>query len=54
MIYIDIERALYGSDHDAEYISRAATLAKGVRALIEAGFEYMTEMSGYKLFRKRK
>ena len=54
MVYIDIERALYGSHKDDEFISRAATSLKGARALIEAGFEYVTDMDGYKLFRRRK
>ena len=54
MIYIDIERALYGSEENAEYISRVATSVKGARSLIEAGFDYITDMDGCKLFRKRK
>ncbi|MCW3977786.1 MAG: hypothetical protein NWE77_07630 [Candidatus Bathyarchaeota archaeon] len=33
--------------------ARAKTV-KGARALLEAGFEYVTDMDSYKLFRKRK
>jgi len=38
----------------SEYITRVAKTVKGVRALLEAGFEYVIEMDGLKLFRKRK
>ena len=54
MVYIDIERALYGEPRDEEFISRATTSVKGARALIEAGFKYVTQVDSYKLFRKRK
>ena len=54
MIYIDIERAVFGDERNAEYITRVAKSVKGARSLIEAGFQYVTEMDGYKLFRKRK
>lgn len=54
MIYIDIEKALYGNHENEEFISRVATSLKGARALLEAGFEYVTDMDGYKLFRKRR
>jgi len=37
-----------------DYISRATRSVAGARALIEAGFQYVTEMDGLKLFRKRK
>jgi len=37
-----------------EYVSRATRSVKGARALIESGFQYITEMDGLKLFRKRK
>lgn len=39
---------------DSEYTTRIAKTVKGARALLEAGFEYITDMEGYKLFRKRK
>ena len=54
MIYIDIEKALYGDHQNDEFISRVATSLKGSRALIEAGFEYVTDIDDYKLFKKRK
>jgi len=53
MKYIDIDRAVYGDHEDDEFVSRVARSLKGARLLIEAGFEYITDMDGYKLFRKR-
>ena len=53
-VYIDLERAVFGDERNAEWISRAANSVKGARSLIEAGFEYVTDVDGYKLFRKRK
>jgi len=39
---------------DDEYHARTATTKEEALKLIEAGFEYVTEMEGLKLFRKRK
>ena len=39
---------------DNEYSTRITKTVKGSRALIEVGFEFVTDMDGYKLFRKRK
>jgi integrase len=39
---------------DDEYHARTATTKEEALKLIEAGFEYITEMDGVKLFRKRK
>ncbi|UCH69771.1 MAG: tyrosine-type recombinase/integrase [Candidatus Bathyarchaeota archaeon] len=39
---------------DEEYIVRVATTVKEACQLLEAGFEYVTEMDDAKLFRKRK
>lgn len=54
MIYINLEQALFQTGDTSEYITRVAKTVKGVRALLEAGFEYVIEMDGVKLFRKRK
>jgi integrase len=40
--------------NDEEYICQGATTKKEAMQLIEAGFEYITEIDGTKLFRKRK
>jgi integrase len=37
-----------------DYLCKAATTVDEARTLIEQGFEYVTEMDGIKLFRKRK
>ena len=53
MTYINIESALYLATTD-DYTCKTATTIKEATNLIEAGFEYITEMNGLKLFRKRK
>ena len=42
------------SIQDDEYVCKAAKTFQEATQLIEGGFEYVTEMEGYKLFRKRK
>jgi integrase len=54
MIYINLEQAHFHAGDSSEYITRVAKTVKGVRALLEASFEYVIEMDGVKLFRKRK
>jgi hypothetical protein len=55
MIYIDIEKAIYGEHENDDFISRGTTSDKGARALSEVGFQYVcTTPSGTMLFRKRK
>lgn len=54
MIYIDIERAVYGQLKDEEFTTRVAHTVEEDRELIEAGFEYVTERQGTKIYRKRK
>lgn len=40
------------SDH--EYTCKVAVSVKEAKALVEAGFEYVTAFDGHRLFRKRK
>ena len=40
--------------NDDEWTCKTANTVKQAKALIEAGFQFVTEMEGYKLFRKRK
>ncbi len=40
--------------NENEYICKVAKTLQEATQLIEAGFEYVTDMDGYKLFRKRK
>jgi hypothetical protein len=37
-----------------DFVCKVAKTLKEASQLIEAGFEYVTEMEGFKLFRKRK
>lgn len=45
---------LLGTSEDEEFTVRCAKSVKEASELIESGFEYVTEMDGIKLFRKRK
>jgi integrase len=53
MVYITIDEALSGAANDEFHSATAATIEEA-RKLIESGFDYVTEISGTKLFRKRK
>jgi len=50
---INIEQALFLQETD-EYHSATATTIQDAQKLIETGFEYITEIDGTKLFKKRK
>ena len=52
LLYIDLEKALFQGE--AEYISKVAKSEKEICSLIEAGFEYVTDFEGAKIFRKAK
>ena len=39
---------------DDDYVSRVGQNVKELCQLVEAGFEYVTDMDGVKVFRKRK
>jgi len=54
MIYINLEQAYFGQTNDDEFTVRVAHNVKEACELIEAGFEYVTDMDGAKIFRKRK
>ena len=45
---------LINNEGDDEYICKAAKTVEQAAELIEAGFEYVCEIDGVKLFRKRK
>ena len=53
IIYINIENALFLTEND-QWTCKTAKNIQEATALIEAGFEYITELDGIKLFRKRK
>ena len=52
LLYIQLEEALFQGE--TNYISKVAKTEKDICVLIEAGFEYVTEFEGSKIFRKRK
>jgi integrase len=52
LLYIQLEDALFQGEQD--YISKVAKTQKDICALIEAGFEYVTEFEGARIFRKPK
>ncbi|HSV48929.1 MAG TPA: site-specific integrase [Candidatus Acidoferrales bacterium] len=52
LLYVQLEEALFQGE--TSYISKVAKNEKEICSLIEAGFEYVTEFEGSKIFRKRK
>jgi hypothetical protein len=52
-LYINIEQAIFQVTND-EYHVKVAHNPKEACALVEAGFEYVTDMEDAKIFRKRK
>jgi integrase len=53
-LYITLGQAIFNEGDTSDYTTRIAKTIKGARALLEVGFEYVTDMDGFKLFRKRK
>jgi integrase len=56
MVYIDYEKACFGTPNNEKFYSKIATNVGEAAALIEDGWEYVTGeyMDGGKIFRKRK
>ena len=53
LLYITLENALYQTPND-EWICKTANNINEATQLIENGFQYVTEIDGLKLFKKRK
>ena len=53
MIYINLEAAMFNADEE-DFTARVAETLDEACELVEAGLEYVTEMEGKKIFRKRK
>lgn len=51
--YVQLERTLFMGQNDKFHVKVAKSLEEACK-LIETGFEYVTDMNGTKLFRKRK
>lgn len=52
--YIHLLRIIELNQNDEEYIVKTASSVKEATDLIEHGFQYITEMEGLKIFKKRK
>ena len=52
-LYINIEQAVFDEVNDCFHVKVVQTLEEACK-LLEVGFEYVTDMDGQKLFRKRK
>jgi hypothetical protein len=52
-IYVNMEQAIFSGNAN-EYHVKAVSTVEEAKALIEVGFEYVTEIDDKKLFRKRK
>ena len=52
LLYVQLQEALFQGE--TNYISKVAKTEKEICSLVEAGFEYVTEFDGAKIFRKRK
>jgi integrase len=53
LIYINLEKVLFQNTDDEFHVKVAQSLDEACK-LLEVGFEYVTDMNGAKLFRKRK
>jgi hypothetical protein len=53
LIYINLEKALY-QNADDEYHVKVAQILDEATKMLKVCFEYMTDMDGVKLFKKRK
>jgi len=53
LIYVNIEQALFQNTNEEFHVATAKTVEEACK-LIEVGFEYVTDIEGVKIFRKRK
>lgn len=53
LFYVQLTEELFKETSD-EFVTRVTNSVKRARALIEAGFDFLLEMDGVKIFRKRK
>jgi hypothetical protein len=53
LIYINLEKAIFQNADEEYHVKVAETLDEACK-LLEVGFEYVTEINGAKLFKKRK
>ena len=53
LLYVQLAEVIF-KETPEEFTTRVTKSVKGARALIEAGFDFVLEMDGVKIFRKRK
>ena len=53
LIYVQLEEALFKNEEE-EYVCKVAKTVEEAKNLVERGFEYVCEVEGVQLFRKRK
>ncbi|MEA2090580.1 MAG: tyrosine-type recombinase/integrase [Thermoproteota archaeon] len=54
MVYIDLEKAIYGNPKDEEFVTKVAESIEDAVELLNAGFEYVGNVHNAELFKKRK
>jgi integrase len=54
MRYVHLEKILYRESDKDEWTARAIKTVEEALELLKVGFEYVTEVEGFKLFRKHK
>ena len=54
LIYIDYEKIAFGPEVDDEFTVKVASNVNEDKELIEAGFQYVTDRDGLKIYRRRK
>jgi len=52
--YIELYTEIYGGLQPDQYVCETASTVKEAKQLIEAGYEYVSDMDGVKLYRKIK
>ena len=53
LIYVQLEEAPF-KNREEEYMCKVAKTVKEAKELVERGFDYVCEVEGVSLFRKRK
>jgi integrase/Zn ribbon nucleic-acid-binding protein len=54
MRYVHLEKILYQTSDKDEWVAKTAKTVEDACDLVKVGFEYVTDIDGFKLFRKRK
>ena len=52
--YIELYTEIYGDLNPEQYVCETASTVKEAKQLIEAGYEYVSDIDGVQLYRKTK